>query len=198
MLGRFASIVGVLSLLVAAPISAGTVYVALSSDAVVNGTPYETEIKVTNPAAEEKSFTAFFIRSDWDSLERPEAQELPVQRVPAGATRVYRGLNFGAPHGMLELTSSADLHFAARLVPKVDGGETVGINLPVVSSDNVFSGASIGARHRQCEQERQPLQRQVDRCRRRRPDQPDDVGDASPFSVLLAGRVGPGRHRQGE
>ncbi len=140
MLGRFAFVLGLLGLLVAPPLTAGTVYVALSSDTIINGTPYETEIKVTNPAGEEKLFTAFFIPSDWDSTARAEELELPVQRVPAGATRVYRGLNFGAPNGMLELTSAADLHFTARLIPKVNGGETVGITLPVISSDNLFTG----------------------------------------------------------
>ncbi len=127
-------LLGVL-LLSAVPLSAGTVYVALASDQEIGGINYESILTVSNPSDQGGTFTTYFIPSFADGTERPDDLELEEIFMPPGSTRVFFGLTDGADRGMLEITASDFLVFAAKLVPA--GPPRPGAIIPIASSSNL-------------------------------------------------------------
>ncbi|HVS15664.1 MAG TPA: hypothetical protein VMV46_17205 [Thermoanaerobaculia bacterium] len=127
--------------LLASPATAGTVYVALASDMVLDGIRYETVLTVSNPSDQPRSFTTLFIEVFQDGTARDDGAGAAVaQTVPAGQTMMFTALSGGVPRGFLEITADPALVFSARLVPSVDGVKGVGGRVPVISSDNLIDG----------------------------------------------------------
>ena len=140
---RFAVCLVVFALLGVATASAGTVYVTLVSNETVNGTTYETELRVSNPTNQPRVFSALFLRTARPNVDRPAQQQGSEFSVPPGTTRVFRGLNTaGANIGMLEISAENELIFSARLVPKRGGNEFEGAQIPIVSSDTLVRGGN--------------------------------------------------------
>jgi hypothetical protein len=127
--------------LLASPSMAGTLYVASASDMVLDGIRYETELTVSNPSGQPRSFTTHFIEVFRDGTQRDDTGSAAVaQTVPAGQTMKFTGLSGGLPRGFLEIEADPELVFSARLVPTVDGIKGVGGQVPVVTSENLIEG----------------------------------------------------------
>lgn len=121
----------------AAAARAGTVYVPTPGIASVGGAAYEVQVAVTNAAGQPRETRQLLLTNDTDGTQRAGATETPVQ-VLAGRTAVIKpGAAF---RGLVELTGPADLRYSARLT-----GARLGVQLPVITSDNLFKGARAAA-----------------------------------------------------
>ncbi|HVS63064.1 MAG TPA: hypothetical protein VMT85_06120 [Thermoanaerobaculia bacterium] len=119
---------------------AGTVYVALASNMVLDGIEYRTVLEVSNPALVERSFSTHFIEAFQDGTTRPDEVQTPFT-VPPGRTLLFTGLSSEDQRGMLEISADRELVFSARLVPVTDDGSSgIGGRVPVISSDNLIQG----------------------------------------------------------
>ncbi len=124
----------ILLLLLAAPAFAGTVYAPYAAEFELGGVTYETRVWITNDSAnagtiEYLYLPTFQIGTDRDDLEPTEMVVAP------GQTMI---LAVGGDRGMLEIFAPEEIYVHARLVP-VDGDPAGhGVDLPIVSSDNVI------------------------------------------------------------
>jgi hypothetical protein len=131
-MSRPASIVVLASSLLASAAWAGTVYVPLPGVSQAGSAAYEAEVAVTNMVAQPSSTNQVLLTNDTDGTQRtgqPTALQVPGSRtviVKPGAT--FRGL--------LELSGSPNLRYAARLAGKSAAG-AMGVALPVLTSDNM-------------------------------------------------------------
>lgn len=134
----------VLALCTAAPLlGTSTFYVGLVQQEVKDQISYETELSVSNPSAETKSFSAFVIPSESDGTVR-SPDFVPEQlTVPPFQTRVFTIPIAGQPRGMVEIQADEDLAFRAELVPTVSGMRRSGIQLPIVTSQNLIVANEI-------------------------------------------------------
>jgi hypothetical protein len=120
------------SSLLASAAWAGTVYVPLPGVSQVGTFAYEAEVAATNMAATASNTNQVLLSNDTDGTQRP-GQPATLQ-VPASRTMVVKpGATF---RGLLELSGSPNLRYAARLAGKGAAG-AMGVALPVVTSDNM-------------------------------------------------------------
>ena len=124
-----------LTLVLVAPANAGTVYVALAYNGAIGGTNFETVLQVTNPSAQAKTFTVKFLAENTDGSDRPEGETLTPVSVPAGTTRIIKGVAPAGATGMLEVTGANELVFRSILRPT--DLAAVGGELPVINFDKV-------------------------------------------------------------
>lgn len=111
---------------------AGTVYVPLPGVSQVGTAAYEAEVAVTNMAAPAASTNQILLTNDTDGTQRP-GQPAALQ-VPGNRTVIAKpGAAF---RGLLELSGSPNLRYAARLAGKGAAG-AMGVALPVITSDNM-------------------------------------------------------------
>jgi len=126
----------------AAPLSAGTVYVPLAVDVEINGVQYATEILISNRGVEDRRFSTFFIPNGTNGTNRPDGAADEISVLP-GRTIVLTNVAPAGSRGMLEISGAPQLSVAARLVPIVDGVEQVGAALPVLSSSNLIPAGTL-------------------------------------------------------
>ena len=120
------------SSLLASAAWAGTVYVPLPGVSQVGTAAYEAEVAVTNMAAPAASTNQILLSNDTDGTQRP-GQPAALQ-VPGNRTTITKpGAAF---RGLLELSGSPNLRYAARLAGKGAAG-AMGVALPVITSDNM-------------------------------------------------------------
>lgn len=121
------------ALLTAGAAQAGTVYVPTPGVSAVGAANYETQVVITNTAAQPREVRHFQIANDADGTQRGASQSTPVQ-VQGGRSSV---VNPGAVvRGLLELTGPAELRYSARLTSPGQGAR-LGAQLPVITSDNL-------------------------------------------------------------
>lgn len=120
------------SSLLASAAWAGTVYVPLPGVSQVGTATYEAEVAATNMAAPAASTNQVLLSNDTDGTQRP-GQPAALQ-VPGNRTVIAKpGAAF---RGLLELSGSPNLRYAARLAGKGAAG-ALGVALPVITSDNL-------------------------------------------------------------
>lgn len=120
------------SSLLASAAWAGTVYVPLPGLSQVGAATYEAEVAATNMAAPAASTNQVLLANDTDGTQRP-GQPAALQ-VPGNRTVIAKpGAAF---RGLLELSGSPNLRYAARLAGKGAAG-AMGVALPVITSDNL-------------------------------------------------------------
>ena len=119
---------------------AGTVYVPLPGVSTVGNVAYETQVTIANGGAQQRNVKQLLLTTDTDGTKRDTQQPSNLQ-VGAGQTMIVKpGATF---RGLLELSGTGDTSFSARLVGTGTTG-TVGVQLPVVTSDNIgFSGDTL-------------------------------------------------------
>lgn len=111
---------------------AGTVYIPVITSTGDNGVFYETRVSISNAGAEPGDFTATFLATDSDGTTRSEEGQTIL--INAGGTfQITPEPGFV---GLLEITGDPDLIFDARLVGMTGGHETLGEQVPVISSAN--------------------------------------------------------------
>jgi hypothetical protein len=120
------------SSLLASAAWAGTVYIPLPGVSQVGTATYEAEVAVTNMAGPAASTNQVLLVNDTDGTQRPG---LPAAlQVPGNRTAIAKpGAAF---RGLLELSGSPNLRYAARLSGKGAVG-ALGAALPVITSDNM-------------------------------------------------------------
>ncbi len=137
----FATSVGVVLMgLAGQPAAGGVVYVSLAADVELRGVRYTTELRVSNPTEIARSFTTHFIATNQNGTVRPDPFLPPSQAVPAGETRLFRGLTSGGSTGMVEINADQAWVFRARLVPVLAQVERDGAAVAIVSSGNLVPG----------------------------------------------------------
>lgn len=119
-------------LLAASAAHAGTVYVPLPGISSVGGATYEVQVAIANDATAQRTVKQFQIANDSDGAQR--GSEPTTLQVLAKRTVIVKPA--ATFRGLLELSSGTELQYAARLAQT--GG--VGVDLPVVSSDNLVTG----------------------------------------------------------
>jgi hypothetical protein len=121
--------------MMAGPAFGGTVYVPVITSLGENGVPYETRISISNAGGEPAEFTATFLDVDSDGTTR--ADEGQTILIKAGSTfQITPEPGFV---GLLEVTGDDDLIYDARLVGMLGNHETLGEQVPVISSANTAS-----------------------------------------------------------
>ena len=124
-----------------APASAGTIYVALATNATVGGVGFGSRLAVTNTGTQPHFFVVHFVETFADGTERDESETGQIIGVPAGATYVYDDLGIGSQQtGMLEITGDDQLVFHASVVPRVGGVTGPPAQVPIVDDDTSKGG----------------------------------------------------------
>jgi hypothetical protein len=113
----------------AAPAEAGTVYVPLAGDTVVQGVHYTTRVWVSNHSVVPRRFTTRFVAAD------AKAGASSAHTVGPQSTMLLTDLAGGGKAGILELSGAPQLVVNAQLVSMP--GAAVRTALPVISSANV-------------------------------------------------------------
>ncbi|HEX6899446.1 MAG TPA: hypothetical protein VF789_07030 [Thermoanaerobaculia bacterium] len=121
------------ALLTAGAAQAGTVYVPTPGVSTVGSANYETQVVISNTAAQPREVRHFQIANDADGTQRGGSQSTPVQ-VQGGRSSVVKPP--AAARGLLELSGPAELRYAARLTSPGQGAR-LGAPLPVITSDNL-------------------------------------------------------------
>jgi hypothetical protein len=120
------------SALLASSAWAGTVYVPLPGVSQVGSASYEAEVAITNMVGQTSSTSQLLLNNDTDGTQRA-GQPATLQVLGNRTSIVKPGATF---RGLLELSGSPNLRYAARLSGKGVAG-AMGVALPVVTSDNL-------------------------------------------------------------
>jgi hypothetical protein len=120
------------SVLLASAAQAGTVYVPLPGLSQVGTATYETEVLVSNSAAQTATTNQVLLANDTDGTQRP-GQPSALQVLGNRTTIAKPG---ATARGLLELSGSPNLRYAARLSGKGQAG-ILGVALPVITSENL-------------------------------------------------------------
>ncbi|HKV11850.1 MAG TPA: hypothetical protein VJ725_27135 [Thermoanaerobaculia bacterium] len=119
------------ALFAASAAHAGTGYVPLPGIQTVGSATYEAQVLISNNATQTREVKQVQLATDTDGTPRGAA--------PAGLQIAANQTNVVKPaatfRGLLELSGSTDLRFAARLVRT--GQDSLGVQIPVVTSDNM-------------------------------------------------------------
>lgn len=119
------------ALFAASAAHAGTGYVPLPGIQTVGPATYEAQVLISNDAAQAREVKQVQLATDTDGTPRGAA--------PAGLQIAANQTNVVKPaatfRGLLELSGSTDLRFAARLVRT--GQDSLGVQIPVVTSENM-------------------------------------------------------------
>ncbi len=127
-------------LLLAAPTFAGTVYVPFAAELELGGVTYETLVWLTNDDSADAAtieylfLPTFSIGTDRDGLEPAEMVVAP------GQTTI---LTIAGNRGMLEIFAPEEVNVHARLVPTGGPPEGQGVDVPIVSSDNLIPAGDM-------------------------------------------------------
>jgi hypothetical protein len=127
-----------LALLVAAaqPALAGTAYVPVTANLEIGSVDYQTVLWLSNVGSSTASFTTRFIPTGDDGTPDPN-QALESRTLIPGGTFYVAPLAPEGSLGILEISTASGIVAQARLVgTPVGGGETLGADLPVVTSKN--------------------------------------------------------------
>ncbi|MFN7963213.1 MAG: hypothetical protein U0002_18275 [Thermoanaerobaculia bacterium] len=134
--------VAFLVLATAGSVQAGTVYVPLAKDVVIDGIRYQTQIWVSNKGDVPRRFGALFLPNDTDGTSRPDGNPAPNIGINGGATLQLTGIAPANSVGMLEISGAPQILVTAKLVSTVNGVEHIGTALPVISSDNLIAAGT--------------------------------------------------------
>lgn len=120
---------------------AGTVYAPLPGATTVGNVTYETQITIANEGDQQRTVKQLLLSTDTDGTKR-ESQQPSNLQVQAGQTMVVKP---GATsRGLLELSGPENVTYSARLVGTGGNAGTLGVQMPVVTSDNIgFSGETL-------------------------------------------------------
>lgn len=123
-----------LSLLHAAPASAGAVYIPVMTPAGTAGDLHSTEIWVSNPAATQSGFATVFLPAGTDGTQGSGTSP----EVPVPANRTFLLANPANTVGLLEVGSSQEIGVAARMVNTSPTGLQTVSAVPVISAANLI------------------------------------------------------------
>ncbi len=119
--------------LLAPAIQAGTVYIPLPGLTQSGTAAYEAEIAVTNMTAQPASASQTLLVNDTDGTVRTGITPIALQ-VQGNRTAIVKpDASF---RGLLEISGSPNLRYAARLAGKGAAG-ALGVALPVITSENL-------------------------------------------------------------
>ncbi len=121
----------------AAPATAGTVYVVVPETAGAQGSLHSTEVWISNAGTAQRPFSTTFLPSESDGTKRTGAS--PDIPVPAKRTFLLANVGTGGRAGLLEVASSEAFAIEGRLVNTSPTGVQTFASLPVVSSANLFA-----------------------------------------------------------
>jgi len=136
---------GVAALLVLCPVAsalAGSVYVPLAADHVVEGVRYQTQVWATNTDGDLRQFTSYFIPGETDGTDRPENWGTSIAVQP-GNTMLLGSIAGSGQVGMLEISGAPNIAITARMVATKDGVTGLGTAMPVISSKNQFAADAV-------------------------------------------------------
>lgn len=136
---------GVAALLVlcsVAPAFAGSVYVPVATDYVVDGVRYQTQVWVTNSDSSLRQYTTHFIPSDSDGTDRIPNWGV-TSSLQAGDSVLLSTVTGPGQMGMLEISGAPQIVAGARLVSTKDGVTGMGTEMPVISSKNMFAANAV-------------------------------------------------------
>jgi hypothetical protein len=125
-----------------APALAGSVYVPLATDQVIDGVRYQTQIWVTNTDTGLRQFTSYLIESETDGTDRPENWGASTA-IQAGDTMLLASVVGSGEQGMLEISGAPQIVVTARMVGTSNGVAGLGTAMPVVSSKSVFAANAV-------------------------------------------------------
>lgn len=128
-----------LSLAQAAPASAGAVYVPVLSPSGSAGSLHATEVWVSNPGGQQRTFSTVFLPAGGNGTQRAgNAPEIPVP-----ARRTFLLSNVGNGVGLLEVKSSQEISVEARLTSTSPNGLQTHATVPVISSANTIAANGV-------------------------------------------------------
>jgi hypothetical protein len=120
---------------------AGTVYVPLAGNVTANGQEYSARVWVSNNGTEARTFTSVFISDNRDGTAAKNRTARGTVPVPAQGSAFVHELAPAGSFGILEITGAPQLNVSASLALS---GALTGLDIPVISSDNVFpANASV-------------------------------------------------------
>lgn len=131
--------------LIAAPSMAGTVYVPLMTDQVVDGNLIQTEVRLTNHSPNQnQSLSYVFIPELKDGTNRDNSIKVDITLRPR-ESRLLQDLLSPGETGMLEIEAADVVSVSARLVgTTLSGARTFGAEMPLVSSDSLMAANTDG------------------------------------------------------
>lgn len=128
-----------LSLAQAAPASAGAVYVPVFAPSGTGGSLHATEVWVSNPDGQQRTFSTTFLPAGSNGNQRNgSAPEIPVP-----ARRTFLLSNVGNGLGLLEVKSSQQISVEARLTSTSPNGLQTFATVPVISSANTIAANGV-------------------------------------------------------
>jgi hypothetical protein len=127
---------------VAAPASAGTVFVPLASNTSIQGANYVTKVWVTNPDTVTHHFTTAFIQEGTDGTTAPSSGN--IFATPSGTT-VLAGVAPQGQTGLLAVNSATTLLLVGARMEVTDAnGNLVGIaSLPTITQQTAAAAGGM-------------------------------------------------------
>lgn len=135
-MSRSLAVCALASLLCASAAHAGAVYIPLPGLTQAGSAAYETEVAVSNSAAQAANVSQVLLADDTDGTRRGQASSL---QVPGNRTVVVKPS--ASSRGLLEISGSPNVRYAARLAGKGQAG-LLGVALPVITSENLFAAGT--------------------------------------------------------
>ncbi len=125
----------------AGPGFAGTVYIPVAAAVEIDGVTYETRVAISNDGTDTAEFRTFFIPVGTDGTERGGAEGQLIVLLPGATFETTPEAGF---LGLLEVSGDPDLVFDARLIGVLDGDELLGVQVPVITSQNLTGANQTG------------------------------------------------------
>ncbi len=134
-----AAIVVSLTLLLAGPVWAGTVYVPFTTDVDLADIGLSTEVWLANTGNQPTNFSVYFIPALTDGTQRDAHAKPDLTRIEPGESMLMRPAIRPGTVGMLEINGPAAIVASSRLVGSHPVfGESLGSDVPVISKENMI------------------------------------------------------------